>query len=166
MNKLRKIRASASGFTLIELLIVIVIIGILAGVLLTVIDPARQQRKAREAVLRTNVEKGCLALFACGVTSNDPDTCDIRDEAGILAKANVDGTPTGATYGLSDTAGGVDGDVSVTGGANDNTVYYRGTLNTCRFQCGYNFDTAATIKLGAVTAAGVADSTVCVVGNE
>jgi len=31
------------GFTLIELLIVVVIIGILAGVLITVINPIRQQ---------------------------------------------------------------------------------------------------------------------------
>ena len=52
---------SRSGFTLIELLIVIVIIGILAGVVLSVINPAKQQRKAKEASLRSTVEKACLA---------------------------------------------------------------------------------------------------------
>ncbi|MFH1955763.1 MAG: type II secretion system protein, partial [Patescibacteria group bacterium] len=50
-----------SGFTLIELLIVIAIIGILAGVLIAVINPAQQRLKANQAVMRSSVSKACLA---------------------------------------------------------------------------------------------------------
>jgi len=53
------------GFTLIELLIVIAIIGILAGIVIAVINPTRQRTKANEAVLRANVAKMCQAWAAC-----------------------------------------------------------------------------------------------------
>jgi prepilin-type N-terminal cleavage/methylation domain-containing protein len=56
------------GFTLIELLIVIVIIGILASVVLSILRPDLAQRRAREAVLRSNVTKACLALKTCGTS--------------------------------------------------------------------------------------------------
>lgn len=50
------------GFTLIELLIVIVIIGILAGVLIAVIDPAAQQNRARDANVQATINKMALAV--------------------------------------------------------------------------------------------------------
>jgi len=50
-----------SGFTLIELLIVIVIIGILAGVLIAVINPAQQQNRARDAGVKASMNKIALA---------------------------------------------------------------------------------------------------------
>ena len=50
-----------SGFTLIELLIVIVIIGILAGVLIAVINPARQQNRARDANVIATINKVVLS---------------------------------------------------------------------------------------------------------
>jgi prepilin-type N-terminal cleavage/methylation domain-containing protein len=50
------------GFTLIELLIVIVIIGILAGVLIAVIDPAAQQNRARDATVEATLNKMALAV--------------------------------------------------------------------------------------------------------
>ena len=56
------------GFTLIELLIVIVIIGILAGVVLSVLNPAKAQRKSAESVLKATTEKLCLGLFSCAAT--------------------------------------------------------------------------------------------------
>jgi len=153
MINLKKSKA-ASGFTLIELLIVIVIIGILAGVLITVINPARQQTRARETVLRSTVEKGCLALHACGSTSADANTCDTKDEIGVLG---VDGTPTGATYYLTDSAtpGDADSSANTAVGAN---VIYRGLLGTCRFQCNYDF--------GATTAGGIVIPTgsTCLIG--
>jgi len=54
-------RKSEKGFTLIELLIVIVIIGILAGVLIAVIDPTRQQNRARDANVIATMNKVSLA---------------------------------------------------------------------------------------------------------
>lgn len=50
-----------AGFTLIELLIVIVIIGILAGVLISVINPAAQQNKAKDANVKAAMSKVSLA---------------------------------------------------------------------------------------------------------
>ena len=50
------------GFTLIELLIVIVIIGILAGVLIAIIDPTSQQNRARDATLQATINKMALAV--------------------------------------------------------------------------------------------------------
>src|SRR3989344_320553 len=49
------------GFTLIELLIVIVIIGILAGVLIAIIDPVSQQNRARDAGIEASMNKVVLA---------------------------------------------------------------------------------------------------------
>ena len=52
---------SSKGFTLIELLIVIVIIGILAGVLIAVINPATQQNRAQDAGVKAVMNKVALA---------------------------------------------------------------------------------------------------------
>lgn len=51
-----------NGFTLIELLIVIVIIGILAGVLISTIDPAGQQKKSRDAVIKSSISKLAFSI--------------------------------------------------------------------------------------------------------
>lgn len=57
-------KLNQKGFTLIELLIVIVIIGILAGVVLQILDPARQQDRARDGVVRSHMNKIALSLGA------------------------------------------------------------------------------------------------------
>lgn len=49
------------GFTLIELLIVIVLIGILAAVLITVIDPSRQQNQANDGTVVAMINKVILS---------------------------------------------------------------------------------------------------------
>lgn len=59
----------SQGFTLIELLLVIAIIGILAGVILAVINPLQQQRKAQEGVASSAVSKACLAVAGCNAAS-------------------------------------------------------------------------------------------------
>ncbi|HSX39432.1 MAG TPA: type II secretion system protein [Candidatus Saccharimonadales bacterium] len=147
----------SAGFTLIELLVVIVIIGILAGVVLTVIDPSGQQKKAREAVMRTTVEKGCLALVACGQTSTDATNCDTKVDVGIKT---VNGTPAGANYFLNGAA--VPSDVDAGAASATADVIYRGVLGTCRFECDYNFNTAVAGAM-KITTANPAGS-VCVVG--
>lgn len=78
------------GFTLIELLIVIVIIGLLAGVLLTVLNPVQQQNRARDASLRATMNKIVLATKAQAATSTNGalPTTDIF----ITGVANINDT--------------------------------------------------------------------------
>ncbi len=63
------------GFTLIELLIVISIIGILAAVLIAVINPAKQQDKARDASLVASIGKIGLAINSFNAAYNRLPTC-------------------------------------------------------------------------------------------
>ena len=51
-----------SGFTLIELLIVILIVGVLAGLLLTVVNTAGLQSKSRDAQRKAGLERIQVAL--------------------------------------------------------------------------------------------------------
>jgi prepilin-type N-terminal cleavage/methylation domain-containing protein len=63
-NSAQKIHKSKAllGFTLIELLIVVSLLGILAGLALTVINPDRQKKIAEDAVRRSNIEKLSQAI--------------------------------------------------------------------------------------------------------
>lgn len=76
------------AFTLIELLIVIVIIGILAGVVLAVINPTVIIRRSQEGVLRSTVAKMCQGLFACAVSANSASECDNWDKIGVTLPAD------------------------------------------------------------------------------
>jgi len=64
LPKTFSLKNTSQGFTLIELLIVIAIIGILAAVLIAVINPAAQQNKAKDAGLSAAVSKAGLAISA------------------------------------------------------------------------------------------------------
>ncbi len=52
---------NSHGFTLIELLLVIVIIGILAGTIITLINPIQQQNRAKDANVKSALSKIALA---------------------------------------------------------------------------------------------------------
>ncbi len=95
----------SSAFTLIELLIVIVIIGILAGVVLAVINPAAQIQRSNQTSARGVIVKACLAYNSClnanlvpGTGAFDAASCDTAAEAGYTFPTNTyNGTyaPTG-----------------------------------------------------------------------
>ena len=56
------VRNKNKGFTLIELLIVVVLIGVLAAVLVAIINPSRVQNKSQDANIKATMNK--LALVA------------------------------------------------------------------------------------------------------
>jgi len=88
------------GFTLIELLIVIVLIGILSGVLLSVIKPGAQRQKANETVMMSNMNKILMAVKACTSTSKNPYTA-CRTFTGVSANDPSGEPVTGTVYGIS-----------------------------------------------------------------
>lgn len=111
-DKFNLLANNQSGFTLIELLIVIVIIGILAGVLIAVIDPTAQQNRARDANVKAIMNKVALAtqgyVSSYGSAPNDTQfigslTNAAESGAGVCTGGDtvclfsVTGTPLPAT---------------------------------------------------------------------
>jgi prepilin-type N-terminal cleavage/methylation domain-containing protein len=104
VDNMKKFYSSQKGFTLIELLIVIVIIGILSGVVLTAINPAKQIQRSRETVWRSTAEKECLALAACAAATQDARNCDSLAEIGFTIPAGALGIfPITAATAIGDT---------------------------------------------------------------
>ena len=79
---MKSLKNRSNAFTLIELLIVIVIIGILAGVVLAVINPAQQIRRSNQSSARGVVAKACMAYQSCYGATQDVALCDTATEAG------------------------------------------------------------------------------------
>lgn len=56
------------GFTLVELLVVISVVGVLAGIMLTVLSPAHQQALAQDGVKKATLEKLTQGIEAFGTS--------------------------------------------------------------------------------------------------
>lgn len=56
-----------SGFTLVEILVVLAIVGILAGIVVVAINPAKQFRSANDAKRKTDLNKIANAVFQYAV---------------------------------------------------------------------------------------------------
>ena len=76
LPKTFSLKNKSSGFTLIELLIVIAIIGILAAVLIAVINPVAQQNKARDAGTAATMNKIILAINSFQSAYSRYPTCE------------------------------------------------------------------------------------------
>jgi prepilin-type N-terminal cleavage/methylation domain-containing protein len=74
------------GFTLIELMIVMVVLGILAGLILFAVDPFK--KAADDAVKGANTDTCLTAKAAADASSDKTD-----DAADFSSKCNADGTP-------------------------------------------------------------------------
>lgn len=120
MNKQKGLH-SQTGFTLIELLIVIVIIGILAGVMVAIINPGAQQSRAKDAGIKAAMNKVVLAtegyVSSYGTSPNDVQffgslqnvtgsgtTCTSGTDYDCLFSVTGNSLPVGGTVGCS--AGG------------------------------------------------------------
>lgn len=63
------------GFTLVELLVVISLVGILAGVTTSIINPVKQRHVAEDGVRQSNLEKYALGIEAyANANSSYPTT--------------------------------------------------------------------------------------------
>lgn len=131
----------SKGFTLVELLVVIAIILILATAVLMIFNPAKLQKKSREAVLKANMSKLCSALFSCASVKSSASSCSGSFSAIGAATPN---DPLGASY-----KGPV---LSIE--SKGEVVYIIGNLGTCEYICGFNFTTGEIINLPSTPPSG------------
>jgi len=109
----------SKGFTLIELLIVIVIIGILAGIAISVIDPKKQQDRARDASIKATLGKAALSTegyvsaygqaptpqqFIAGLKNIKTETCSSPTDP-LNCDFNVEGNTLPSTCGTDGWSG-------------------------------------------------------------
>lgn len=127
------------AFTLVELLVVVVIIGILAGLTLAVINPAVQRQRASEAVMRGQLSKVCGMLAACmsGQPSYNNAACDSVAEIGLLNSVSptvINLPPNDLPYRITTTGPANDptGTVTIISDVLPNTL--------CRMQCAVQAD--------------------------
>jgi prepilin-type N-terminal cleavage/methylation domain-containing protein len=138
------------GFTLIELLVVIAIIAILSGVIFTVINPAYQQRRASEAVMRTNTDQLCHSLAICSISRTEPlvncftapgthDTPSFADTLRNLGSMDPTNKPLYSTYDFANNGGSISVTSEVTVGG-----------HTCQYSCAYNLSDGTYVPIHPV----------------
>jgi prepilin-type N-terminal cleavage/methylation domain-containing protein len=66
MKKPSATKHHQQGFTLVELLVVISLVGILAGVTISIINPVKQRKVAEDGVKQSNLQKFALGIEAYG----------------------------------------------------------------------------------------------------
>ena len=96
---------SKNGFTLVELLVVVSLTGILAGVMISIINPVKQRKIAQDGVKMANLQKLALGIEAFGnANSKYPASLADPDLPNFVARV-PDGEPAGAVYSYFSTAG-------------------------------------------------------------
>lgn len=107
MRNYLKLLKNNKGFTLIELLVVIGILGILAAVLLTVLDPLEQLARGRDAGRITAVAQLSHAVDAYYTTNNNlyPDAAAAGWQTVLIAAGEVKNVAANPTYSANGTTG-------------------------------------------------------------
>lgn len=129
---LPKVLKSKKGFTLVEVLIVLVIISIMAGLLITVIDPVKQRQRAQDGTLVATANKIVAAVEAYNSAVGTYPTC-AELVAGEIGNATATHTCTASSG--SFTIGGL---TYPQDSCNDTTGGYASGTGVCSFRYGVN----------------------------
>lgn len=122
------------GFTLVEVLMVLVIISIMAGLLITVINPVRQRARARDGTIIASANKIVAAITAFNSATGVFPTC-----AELMS--DLQNVTTTAAWGCTGT--NLEGTFTVTGITFPATCAANG-YGTGAAACGFRYDSNGT----------------------